>query len=447
MTVRGKHLSRRALLRGVGGAAIALPFLDAMHPAMAAERNTAAAPVRRLGIVFFPHGVLYEKWTPAGDSGPLQMTPGLKPLERHRDNLTVIAGLTSWPDRTKVEFHDRATATWLTGVDPVRVDGKLRYGISMDQLAAKTLGRDTRIASLELGTEQSDYRVGDICFKDADTRLPLEQNPRVLFERLFGEGSKIDPQATALRNASDRSTLDAVMEQIGGLKRKLGPADVSKLDQYLDSIRDLERRIQIAESTPAPALPEANRPSGAPVDRVEYVKMMFDLQVLAYQADITRVSTFMTQRDGSNQMFPNIGINMQHHAFSHHNNDAVKLDYLHRVNVFQSEMFAYYLDKLDAVKEASGSLLDNSVILHGSDLSNPDMHSQRDLPIMVAGGAAGALKGGRFIRAPGDPPPWPFAAKWETKSPTPLTNLHVALLNKVGVPTETFGDSTGAISL
>ncbi len=445
MINRGRRLSRRALLRGVGGVAMALPFLDAMHPALAAERNTAAAPVRRLGIVYYPHGVVWEKWTPPGDSGPLTMTPGLAPLARHKDKLTVIAGLTSDPDRRLPDFHDRAMASWLTGCEMTR--GKVHVGVSVDQVAAATLGKETQFTSLELATQAPDSAAGPPSYRDATTALPFECNPRVVFERLFGEGGKIDPAAAAQRDAMDKSTLDAVVERISSLKRRLGPADIRKLDQYLDSIRDIERRIQIASASPPPDLPDIARPAGIPSDWVEHVKLMMDLQTLAYQADLTRVGTFGIARETTVMTFPQIGVDMQHHEASHHNYDPVKLDVLHRINVLQSELFGYYLDKLDAVKEPSGSLLDNSVIFFGSTLSNPSIHSQKNLPVMLAGGAGGQIKGGRFINHPGDPPPWPFAAKWEAKTPTPLTNLHLTLLDLVGVPTDKLGDSTGRLSL
>jgi hypothetical protein len=431
------------MLRGIGGVAISLPFLDAMHPALSAERHTAAAPVRRLGIVYYPHGVVYERWTPTGESGPLVMTPALKPLERHREKLLVVAGLTSSPDRTKPDFHDRACASWLTGCELTRE--KVHVGISMDQVAAAELGKLTQFASLEFATEQA-YEVG-ISYKNATTVLPFERNPRVVFERLFGEGGTIDPKAVAERDAFEKSLLDAVTERISALKRRLGPADVRKLDQYLDSIRDIERRIAIAESKQVPDLPNVSRPAGIPLDWVEHVKLMFDLQVLAYQADLTRVATFQIAKEGSLMTFPHLGISMQHHEASHHNYDPEKLDALYRINVNQSELFAYYLGKLDAVQEANGSLLDNSVILFGSTISNPTVHSQRDVPVMLAGGAAGRLKGGRFIRVPGDPPPWPFAAKSGLTKPTPISNLHLTLLDLVGVATEKLGDSTGPLAI
>lgn len=443
MIVLGRHLSRRHILRGIGGVAISLPFLDAMHPALATERNTAAASPTRLGVVYYPHGVVYEKWTPPGQGGPLVMTPGLKPLERHWKKLVVIAGLTNCPDRTQPEFHDRACASWLTGCELTR--GKVKVGISMDQIAAARLGQETQFASLELATEQP-YHPG-ISYKDATTELPVERNPRVLFERLFGDGGRIDPAATAERNTMQKSLLDAVIERIGVLKRRLGASDVRKLDQYLDSIRDIERRIAVAESREPANLPDVIRPAGIPLDWVEHVKLMFDLQVLAFQGDLTRVATFITAKEATLMTFPHLGITMQHHEASHHNYDPQKLDALHKINVHQSELFAYYLDKLDAVTEANGSLLDNSVILFGSTLSNPTVHSQHDVPVLLAGGAGGRLKGGRFLRVPGDPPPWPFAAQWSAQTPQPISNLHLTLLDLVGVPTVKLGDSTEPLSL
>ena len=399
MIIARRHLSRRALLRGGAGIAIALPFLDAMHPALAAERTTAAAPVRRLGVVYYPHGVVADRWTPTDAGGTLKLGAGLAPLEGHKQKLLFVTGMSSDPDREKPGFHDRAVTSWLTGVEMAR--DKVNLGPSMDQLAAAKLSGETQFGSLELSTEA----VGQ-----------------------FGDGGKVDAQAVARRDAMDQSTLDSVVAQIGALKRRLGPADRRKLDQYLDSIRDVERRIRIASERTA-ELPEATRPPGVPDSWVEHVKLMFDLQVLAYQADLTRVVTFMTQKEASTITFPHLNVSMQHHEASHHNYDPAKLEVLHRVNVTQSELFAYYLSKLDSIDEAGGTLLDNSLILFGSSLSNPTVHSQRDLPVMLAGGAAGRVRGGRMVKLQGDT--------------TPLTNLHLSLLDQLGIPTEKLGDSTG----
>jgi hypothetical protein len=426
--ITGKSLSRRTLLRGAG-VTLALPFLDAMHPALSAERATAAAPVRRLLVVEYSHGVVDDRWNPIGADSDFQLSESLAPLEHHRDKLIIFRGLTSSPDRTKADFHDRAVASFLTGCEPTK--GKVQVGTSMDQIAARELGRNTPFASLELGTEPVGP-FGGPCYRDAETNLPMEDNPRRVFERLFGDSDKLDPAGQAVRASDDASILDAVMERVAGLKRQLGAPDRNKLDQYLDSVRDTEQRIQLAARRPAVSLPELKRPAGIPDNWPDHVKLMFDLQALALQADLTRVITFALAPESSSMTFPHLGLSMQFHEISHHNNEPTKLDALARINKHFSELFAYYLDKLEAIQEPGGSLLDHAVVLYGSSLSNPSIHSQRDLPIIVAGGAAGRIKGGRFVRIPG--------------VETPLTNLHLALLDKVGVPTEKLGDSTGSLN-
>jgi hypothetical protein len=427
MYVAKKHVSRRALLRGAS-VSLALPFLDAMHPALSAERLTAAAPVRRLGIIYYFGGAT-DRWRPSGEGDSFTLAAGTAPLERHKKKLLFIGGLSADPDRSKPDFHDRAIASWLTGMEMHR--DRIDVGVSMDQVAAAHLGKETQFASLEIACEQASAANGTPVYKDAHTRLPFELNPRMIFERLFGDGGKIDPGAIAARNAMDRSTLDMVTARIAALKSRLGPQDRIKLDQYLDSIRDVERRIQIAEKTRVGELPQADRPAGVPDNWPDYMKVMFDLQVLAYQADLTRVITFMTAREATLMTFPHLGISMQHHEASHHNYEQEKLDVLHKININQSELFAYYLDKMDAVKEASGSMLDNSILFFGSTLSDPSVHSQRDLPVMLAGG--GNLNTGRYIRYPGDL--------------TPLSNMHLTLLDRLGVPTDRLGDSTGPLKL
>jgi hypothetical protein len=423
-----KHISRRMVLRGAG-AAIALPLLDAMIPALSAERLTAAAPVRRLLIVQYPHGVVDETWNPTGEGAHYQISDSLSPLEHHRDNFIIIRGLTSSPDRSKADFHDRAIATFLTGCEPT--NGRVQVGTSVDQIAARTLGKETQFASLELSTQPpSEY--GSPCYRDANTNLPMERNPRLVFERLFGDTDTLDPAARARRVADDSSLLDSVTGRISEINRRLGAPDRRKLDQYLDSIRDIERRIAIASAAPPSQLPDVHRPAGIPDNWVEYVKLMFDLQVTALQGDLTRVITFATAAEVSQMTFLHLGLSMTFHEISHHNGEQTKLDALSKINKNHSELFAYYLDELQGVKEGEGSLLDHSLILYGSDLSNPSIHSQRNLPIIVAGGAAGRVKGGRFVRVPGDE--------------TPLTNLHLALLDKVGVPTDKLGDSTGTLN-
>lgn len=431
MFVAQKHIPRRTLLRGAG-ISLGLPLLDAMIPALAAERKTAAAPVRRLGFVMYPLGVDQERWRPKGEGAEYALSEALAPLARHRKKFVVLSGLSSDPDRTKAGFHDRALASFLTGVEPAK--GKVHVGISVDQLAAQTLGKETPLASLELSTENNSggaAHVGPV-FKSAETPLPFEYNPRRVFERLFGEGGRIDPEAAAARDGADRSSLDRVSERIAELKARLGAGDRRKLEEYLESIRDVERRIEVASRKRPVDLPEMNRPAGAPDAWPDHIKLMFDLQTLAVQADLTRVWTFLYAREATSINYPHLGITMGHHEISHHNFEKDKLDALAKINVDQSELFAYFLDKLDSIKEGNSTLLDHSLLLYGSNLSVPTSHSQRDLPIILAGGAAGRIAGGRYVRFPGDE--------------TPLTNLYLTMLDKVGVPTEKLGDSTGRLN-
>ncbi len=419
-----RKLPRRTLLRGAG-VAIGLPMLDAMLPAATAE----PPPVRRLGFVMYPLGVDQARWKPRGGGADYRFSEALEPLAQHRSKFTVISGLSSDPDRTKAGFHDRALASFLTGVEPTK--GKVQVGISVDQIAANSLGKETQFASLELSTENNNggaAHVGPV-FKSASTPLPFEYNPRKVFERLFGEGGKIDPAATTARNAADRSSLDNLLERITELKLRLGPGDRRKLDEYVESIRDVERRIEVVSRKQPGNLPDMTRPAGAPDAWSEHVKLMFDLQVLALQADLTRVWTFLYAREATSINFPHLGISMGHHEISHHNFEKDKLDALAKINVDQSRLFAYFLSKLDALKEGGSTLLDHSLILYGSNLSVPTSHSQRDLPIIIAGGSAGRIKGGRYIALPGDE--------------TPLTNLYLTMLEKAGVPVDKLGDSTG----
>jgi hypothetical protein len=431
MFVTQKSLPRRTILRGAG-TALALPLLDAMVPALTAERLTAAAPVRRLGFVMYPLGVDQDRWKPKGEGADYQLSEALAPLAPHKKKFVVMSGLSSDPDRSKPGFHDRALASFMTGVEPAK--GKIQVGISIDQLAAQTLGKETQFASLELAAEKTTVgsaHIGPV-FKSATVPLPFEYNPRRVFEQLFGDGGRIDPQAAAMRRNADRSSLDSVTARIAELKSQLAAADQRKLDEYVESIRDIERRIQVAMRKPAADLPSVARPSGVPDSWVDNVKLMFDLQVLAVQADLTRVWTFLYSREASSMNFPHLNITMGHHEISHHNFEKEKLDALAKINVDQSRLFAYFLSKLDALKEGASTLLDHSLILYGSNLSVPTSHSQRDLPIILAGGAAGRIAGGRYLKFPGDT--------------TPLTNLYLTMLDKVGVPTEKFGDSTGRLN-
>ena len=428
MFVTRKHLPRRTFLRGAG-TALALPLLDAMVPALTAEGRTAAAPVRRLGFIYFPLGVDRDRWRPTGDGPGYEASEALAPLASHRQKLIVLSGLSSDPDRSKAGFHDRAMASFMTGCEPTK--GKIQVGISVDQVAARTLGKQTQFSSLELTTEEMGNLPGPV-FKTATNPLPFEKNPRFVFERLFGEGGRVDPQAARRSDAADKSALDAVAGRIAELEAELGADDRRKLDQYFESIRDVERRIEVAMQRPPVDLPPTDRPPGIPDSWPEHVKLMFDLQTLAIQADLTRVWTFLYGREATSMNFPHLDISMGHHEISHHNFEKDKLDALARINVDQCELLAYFLSKLDAVREGSSTLLDHSLIMYGSSLSVPTSHSQRDLPILLAGGAAGRVAGGRHVAFPGDT--------------TPLTNLYLTMLDKVGVPTEKLGDSTGRLN-
>lgn len=428
MIITGEHLPRRTFLRGAG-ITLALPLLEAMVPALRAQRLTAAAPVRRLGVVMYPMGVVDETWRPRKEGKHYELTESLAPLAKYREQFLVLSGLSADPDRSKAGFHDRAICSFLTGCEMTK--GKIKVGISVDQIAANELGKQTQIASLETGTEELNG-FGGISFKSETLQLPFEINPRNVFERLFGEGSKVDPAAAAERRETDRSRLDAVVERIASLKQRLGPADRRKLDEYVESVRDIERRIQVASRKPPAELPALARPAGIPDSWPEHVKMMLDLNVLALQADLTRVFTFMMAPESSYMSFPQIGITMQHHEISHHNFEAEKLAALTKINVHQHELFRHLLERMTAIKEADGTLLDRSLLLFGSTLSNPTTHSQDDLPIILAGGAAGRLAGGRHNR-------------YDPKS-TPLSNLFLTMLDKVGIPTEHIGDSTGRLN-
>lgn len=446
MIVTKRAIPRRIVLRGLG-AAVALPLLDGMVPAMAAVRHTAAAPKRRLGIVYVPHGAVAERWKPAGSGTTFQLSPTLEPLERFRDQLVVISGLDNEPalalQGEPAGGHGRIGAAFLTGVHAKPTEGAdFRAGISIDQIAATHLGGETQLASLELGLESTDLAgacdvgfscayVNTLCWRGPTTPLPMENNPRAVFERLFGDTSNVDPAARAIRLRRDRSLLDSVVEKVSELTHTIGPADRSKLVEYLDAVRDVERRVQKAEEQSAKTLPVMEAPSGSIPARFEdYAKLMFDLQLLAYQSDMTRVISFMVGKELSARTFPELGVPDPHHPLSHHQNDPAKLEKLSRVNLFHIQLLTYYLDKLRSTQDGDSSLLDQLVLLYGSGMGDSNLHDPRDLPILLLGGGGGTLKGGRHLQYPKE---------------TRLTNLYYTLLNKVGVPVERIGDSTGAV--
>jgi hypothetical protein len=444
MIVTKKAISRRTILRGVG-ATIALPLLDAMVPALTASQRTAATPVRRLGIVYHPNGVVYENWLPTGVGRDFQFSRVLAPLERFRNRTVVVTGLA---DRQAEALgdgagdHSRASGSYLTGVHVRKSDSQVQNGISMDQIAARALEGETQLSSLEL-TVDANSLVGscDVGYSCAYSNtlswltptLPLmsENDPRVVFERLFGSSDSTDSRVREARLQQDRSILDSITGRVRELQRKLGPADTNKVSDYLESLRAVERQIQKAEEQSARELPEVDRPVGIPDSFEEHVQLLYDLQVLAFQCDLTRVITFMYGREQTARTYPQIGVNDPHHQITHHANDPEKLEKCTKIQVHHVELFTRYLEKLQSVRDGEGSLLDSAVILFGSGLSNSDRHTHGPLPTVVVGGGAGTIEGGRHL---------------VYDEGTPMTNLHVTLLDKIGVPVEKFGDSTGKIT-
>ena len=440
MIITRKAISRRTVLRGLG-TTLALPMLDGMVPALTALGKTAAGGTNRLGIVYVPNGIVMEQWTPAvtDAGGGFEITPTLKPLERFRDRLTVVTGLSNkGPDFA----HETGATSFLTGVSPKRTQGAdLQAGVSMDQQVARALGQHTQLASLELALESGDdvgtcgagytcAYTNTISWRSATTPLPMETNPRAVFERLLGDVRGTDPAARLARIEQDRSLLDAVTDKIARLRRDLGARDRSKLGEYLEAVRDIERRIQMAEAQVDQPLPEMAPPLGIPATFDEHAKLMFDLQVLAYQADLTRVITFMVSREFSSRTYPEIGVPEAHHPTSHHRNDPAKIAKLARVNAYHTTLLAYYLDKLRATPDGDGSLLDRMTLLYGCGLSDGQRHSSENLPVLLVGGAGGRLGGGRHVRC---------------AESTPMSNLHLTLMESVGLAVEHFGNSTGPL--
>jgi hypothetical protein len=442
MIIRKLALDRRTVLRGLG-ASLALPLLDGMIPALTAQNRTAAQSINRLGIVYLPNGIRMEHWTPAAEGSGFELTPILEPLRAHRGRLTVISGLTQNNGAQSTGFHARASTKFLTGVVPKFTQGsEVEAGVSMDQIAARELGQHTQLASLELALESGESGAGScdvgfsctytstISWSAAGTPLPMEYNPRAVFERLFGDTTTTDSAARLARIRDNRSVLDSVTEKIARLQRRFGPGDSAKLDQYLEAIRDVERRIQKSEEQSSRELPLLEQPVGVPVSFMDHAQLMYDLQVLAYQSDLTRVITFMIGREFSGRSYPEVGAPDAHHPTSHHQNDRTKLAQLTKINTYHALLFSEFLDKLASTKEGDGTLLDHSMIVYGAGMSDGNAHSNRNLPILLAGGGAGRLEGGRHLRYAED---------------TPLSNLHITLLDKLGVRVDRIGDSSNAI--
>jgi len=438
MFITRKHLSRRTFLKSAS-ATLALPFLESMIPAMTARAATNSGT--RLAFIYLPHGAIMDRWTPKTEGRDFEFTPILKPLEPFRDTVTVVSGLGhKAADSTAV--HSLSPTTWLSGVRPKPTQGPDAYaGITADQIAAEKIGQDTMLPSMELGTEDHSGLIGacdrdygciymnTLSWRTATTPLPIEINPRKVFERMFGQGS--NPAEREARKQHDRSVLDSFMQQAGDLQKKLGARDRNTMNDYLESVREIERRIQRTgvQANADITLPPA--PAGIPYSYEDHIKLMYDLLVIAFQANVTRVTTFMVAREISNRTYPQVGVPDGHHAISHHQNRAEKMDKNVKIQTYHVTLLAQFLEKMKATHDGDGSLLDHSVLLYGSNMSNSNAHNHFPLPNLVLGGASGRLKGNRHLKYPDH---------------TPMTNLLLSVLDKAGVELETLGDSTGKMA-
>ncbi len=446
MIATKKALPRRTFLRGVG-VTLALPLLDAMVPALTATVRTAANPVRRLGFIYCPNGVSMNftginYWKPQGLGAEFELSPILAPFAPFRNQMLVISGLAHRTADASEDGangdHARGTSTWLTGVHPKHTAGADVYnGISADQIAAAVIGTDTPLPSLELSLDLN-YLVGNcgngyscvymntLAWHSPTTALPTENNPRVVFERLFGDGGTAAQRLARARES--RSILDSVTADMTRLQARLGPNDRVKVADYLEAVREIERRIQTVEAHGQKELPDLERPVGIPERFDQHVGLMFELQRLAFQADVTRVVTFMLGRELNFRSYPEIGITEGHHGLSHHSDNPAQMARYAQVNTYQAQVFASFLEGLQSTTDGVATLLDHSLLLFGAGLSNSNLHTHYDLPLTVFGGG---FKGGRHVTYPHD---------------TPMTNLLLSMLDKVGVPAETLGDSTGQLN-
>jgi Protein of unknown function (DUF1552) len=443
--VTKKHLPRRTFLRGAG-VTLSLPLLESMVPALTALAQTAAAPRLRLGFSFMPHGAVMANWTPATE-GALELSPILSPLEPYKNQVVVLSNLAhamagpQGPGDNGGD-HTRCPAVFLNGVHPKRTDGAdIHAGTTIDQIAAAKIGQDTLLPSLELAIEDYSGLVGacdvgfsctymnTISWRTPTAPMPMEINPRVVFDRMFGDGA--DANERRRRIETQRSILDAVTSQVRRLQGGLGSSDRNRVAEYLDTVREIERRIELSEKRAGENLEVPVTPRGIPDDFVEHTKLMFDLMTIAFQADITRISTFMMAREVSYRTFPMLGISEAFHPASHHQNSLERLAQLTKIQTFHVALWSYWLEKLRATPDGEGNLLDHSLLLYGGAMSNSNVHNHSPLPIVVAGGATGAMKGGRHLHYPEN---------------TPMANLLLTILNKAGIPQESVGDSTGTLS-
>ena len=445
MIVTKKYLSRRTMLRGAG-AAVALPLLDGMVPAFAAIRNSAAKPQARFMAVYAGNGMTMNQWTPKQD-GALELTPILQSLDGVKDDTLVLSGLNSLPVDAVQDggIHPRCQTAWFTATTAKKSDEDLYAGTSVDQHVAAAIGTDTQFSSLEFSMEPTEGLVGNCAFGygcaynntiswiNPTTPLPMEPNPRMMFERLFGASGTTDKTVRLAQIQKNRSILDSLMETVTELQPRISPDDRRKLEQYLDAVRDVERRIVLAEQQVGRELPVIESPVGIPASFEEHAKLQFDLAALAFQTDLTRVATVMIARELSNRSYPEIGVPDSHHPLSHHGNNAEKMGRLAKLNTFHLRMFGHFVDKLAATPDGDGTLLDHSINLYGSGIGDSNSHNPHNLPVVIVGGKSMGIQGGRHVTHPTD---------------TPLSNLFLTLMDRIGVPNiESFGDSSGRLNM
>jgi hypothetical protein len=439
MVITKLALPRRTFIRGLG-ATVALPFLDAMVPAMRAQAK--AAP--RFTAIYCGNGANMLDWTPSTEGVNFAMSPSLMPLEPFRDRLAVFTGLDNFQATDQGDVggqHPRAAPAFMSCAHPKQTEGAdVQAGTTIDQMIAERICRDTKLPSLEVSVDRNDVvgacdhgyacaYMNSMSWKTPTTPLPSETNPRFVFERMFGIGATAEERLARARE--DRSILDALTEEIATLRRRLGPSDRTKLGQYFDAVRDVEQRIVKAESTNSDfSVPE--QPVGVPETFKEYIELMFDLQALAFQADITRVSSLMMARENVNRSYPEIGLPEAHHSISHHGNNPEKMKNYTKLNTYHVETLTYYLNKLKSIPDADGTLLDNTVVLFGSGMSDGNVHNNFNVPVILVGGQALQVKGNRHVKYP---------------KGTPLANLMLGVMDRYGVQAEKFGDSTSEIDL
>jgi len=440
MIISKKAIPRRTVLRGLGSM-LALPLLDSMMPALSAMQKTAAKPINRFGVMYVPNGMIMKNYLPLTEGAAYELTPTLSALAPLREQVLVVSGLECIPTPGRPGgAHAKASTRFLTDVSPPLSETWLDAGISMDQILAQETGRETQVASLELAIESGETAgacdtgfacpyTNTISWKSKNTPLPTQNDPRVIFERLFGDSTSTDPKARLVRLRQRRSVLDSVSEEVAGLQGVLPQTDRTKLAEYLDAIRGVEQRIQVAEQQSDRELPLVDHPAGIPSSWEDHVNLMFDLQVLAFQCDLTRVITLMVGHEHSGMTYPQIGVPDAHHPISHHQQEPDKVAKVAKINAYHVQMFARFLEKLRSTRDGDGTLLDHATIMYGAGMADSNSHSPIDIPLILAGGGTGNLKGGRHIRFKN----------------TPLANLHLTLLDQLGVHCDQIGDSTGRI--